>query len=133
MYKKDLENKIGLKQTHHRCMHINKEVLRGQHYRGKLSYLFQEISTSGCLSEAPVCYGMTHTEQTAGGQWYALGIGTLVYLFNVYKHLMGSCNEDEARFFSVVSSDKTRRNVYKLKYRKSHLNIRKRKSFFFFF
>lgn len=47
VYKKDLENKIGLKQTHPRCMPINKEVLRGQHYRGKLSYLFQEIAQVG--------------------------------------------------------------------------------------
>lgn len=64
--KRDLENKIGLKQTCPKCMYINKEVLRGQHYGGKLSYLFWEISTRGCLSEASVCYGMIHGEQTGG-------------------------------------------------------------------
>lgn len=36
--------------------------------------------------------------------------------------------KDEVTFFSVVSSDKTKGNVYKLKHRKFHLNI-----FFFFF
>lgn len=38
---------------------------------------------------------------------------------------MGGCEEDEARFFTEVFSDKKKRNVYKPKCRKFHLNIRK--------
>lgn len=34
-------------------------------------------------------------------------------------------SEDKARPFSVVSSDRTRGNRLKMKYKKSHLNVRK--------
>lgn len=47
------------------------------------------------------------------------------YLIIVYKHLTGRCKEDEARFFSKVPSDRTTKNVHKLKERIFHLNIRK--------
>jgi len=46
-------------------------------------------------------------------------------LHSPYKYLQGGCQEDGARLFPVVPSDRTRGNGHKLKQKKLQLNPRK--------
>ena len=46
-------------------------------------------------------------------------------LINAYKYLKGGCQEDGARLFSVVPSDRTGDNGHKIKHGKFRLNVRK--------
>jgi len=48
--------------------------------------------------------------------------GDLIY---THKYLKGGCQEDGARLFSVVPSDRTKGNGHELKHRKLRLNMRK--------
>lgn len=51
-------------------------------------------------------------------RWEEKGSGLRRDLTNVYKYLIRWCKENGARLFSVVSSDRSKANGHKLKYKK---------------
>ena len=60
-------------------------------------------------------------ESWAGAAWRRLRRD----LVKAYKYLEGECQEDGARLFSLVPSDRTRGNRHKLQHKEFHLNMRK--------
>ena len=50
----------------------------------------------------------------------SLGVQDSGDFIHVYKFLVGECEKDEARFFSVVPTDRVRGSGHRLKCRKFH-------------
>jgi len=46
--------------------------------------------------------------------------------YKCFKYLKGGCQEDGAKLFSVVPSDRTRGNGHRLKQKKLHVSMRKK-------
>lgn len=76
-----------------------------------------------------------HREEGLKDTWHMRRAGTLQPeeqkapgdLLNVCAYLVGVSEEDRARLFSGVCSDRTKGNGHKMRYRKFHLNRIKRK------
>jgi len=47
-------------------------------------------------------------------------------LISAYKYLVGESQDSGARLFGVVSSNRTKGNVFKMKHKKFHLHMRRK-------
>lgn len=79
------------------------------------------VKISSCLPESMHARECRHLSQR---QEYILVQKNRGDVINAYKYLKGRCQEDAAKLFSMVPSDRRNSNGNKLNHRKFHLNMK---------